>query len=304
MEVTEIMKTDNTLLDKMLSEENLGLALAQVRRNRGACGIDGMEVSDLKDYLDENLDEIKESIRKRTYKPQPVKRVEIPKPDGGVRKLGVPTVLDRFVQQAIAQVLIPIYEPKFSDNSFGFRPNRCCEMAIIKALEYMNDGFQWVVDIDLEKFFDTVNHDKLISLVMKDVKSGEIVSLIRKFLVSGIMVDKEYKESIIGTPQGGLCRYRHNPPCGVPIIDSLYSLSTMIPLTRNFLMSDTISPLFTSFITRLISLSWLTVSKNFSKSISTTHWNPSFMYSNALIIAISQHLFGLNPKLLSLNFGS
>ncbi|MFR6593272.1 reverse transcriptase domain-containing protein [Catenibacterium sp.] len=127
----------------------------------------------------------------------------MPKPDGGVRKLGVPTVLDRFVQQAIAQVLIPIYEPKFSDNSFGFRPNRCCEMAIIKALEYMNDGFQWVVDIDLEKFFDTVNHDKLISLVMKDVKSGEIVSLIRKFLVSGIMVDKEYKESIIGTPQGG-----------------------------------------------------------------------------------------------------
>ena len=206
------MKTDNTLLDKMLSEENLGLALDQVRRNRGACGIDGMEVSDLKDYLDENLDEIKESIRKRTYKPQPVKRVEIPKPDGGVRKLGVPTVLDRFVQQAIAQVLIPIYEPKFSDNSFGFRPNRCCEMAIIKALEYMNDGFQWVVDIDLEKFFDTVNHDKLISLVMKDVKSGEIVSLIRKFLVSGIMVDKEYKESIIGTPQGGLCRYRHKPP--------------------------------------------------------------------------------------------
>ena len=206
MEVTEIMKTDNTLLDKMLSEENLGLALAQVRRNRGTCGIDGMEVSDLKDYLDENLDEIKESIRKRTYKPQPVKRVEIPKPDGGVRKLGVPTVLDRFVQQAIAQVLIPIYEPKFSDNSFGFRPNRCCEMAIIKALEYMNDGFQWVVDIDLEKFFDTVNHDKLISLVMKDVKSGEIVSLIRKFLVSGIMVDKEYKESIIGTPQGGFMR--------------------------------------------------------------------------------------------------
>ena len=212
MEVTEIMKTDNTLLDKMLSEENLGLALAQVRRNRGACGIDGMEVSDLKDYLDENLDEIKELIRKRTYKPQPVKRVEIPKPDGGVRKLGVPTVLDRFVQQAIAQVLIPIYEPKFSDNSFGFRPNRCYEMAIIKALEYMNDGFQWVVDIDLEKFFDTVNHDKLISLVMKDVKSGEIVSLIRKFLVSGIMVDKEYKESIIGTPQGGLCGYRHKPP--------------------------------------------------------------------------------------------
>ncbi len=98
-----------------------------------------------------------------------------------IRNLGVPTVLDRFVQQAIAQVLIPIYEPIFSDNDFGFRPNRCCEMAIIKALEYMNEGYQWIVDIDLEKFFDTVNHDKLISLVMKDVKSGEIVSLIRKY---------------------------------------------------------------------------------------------------------------------------
>lgn len=203
MEVTEIMKTDNTLLEKMLSDENLGLALAQVRRNKGASGIDGMEVSELKGYLDEHLEEIKESIRNRTYKPQPVKRVEIPKPDGGVRKLGIPAVLDRFVQQAIAQVLVPIYEPKFSDNSFGFRPNRCCEMAIIRALEYMNDGFHWVVDIDLEKFFDTVDHDKLISLVMRDVKSGEIVSLIRKFLVSGIMMDNEYKESVIGVVQGG-----------------------------------------------------------------------------------------------------
>lgn len=203
MEVTEIMKTDNTLLEKMLSDENLGLALAQVRRNKGASGIDGMEVSELKGYLDEHLEEIKESIRNRTYKPQPVKRVEIPKSDGGVRKLGIPAVLDRFVQQAIAQVLVPIYEPKFSDNSFGFRPNRCCEMAIIRALEYMNDGFHWVVDIDLEKFFDTVDHDKLISLVMRDVKSGEIVSLIRKFLVSGIMMDNEYKESVIGVVQGG-----------------------------------------------------------------------------------------------------
>lgn len=203
MEVTEIMKTDNTLLEKMLSDENLGLALAQVRRNKGASGIDGMEVSELKGYLDEHLEEIKESIRNRTYKPQPVKRVEIPKSDGGVRKLGIPAVLDRLVQQAIAQVLVPIYEPKFSDNSFGFRPNRCCEMAIIRALEYMNDGFHWVVDIDLEKFFDTVDHDKLISLVMRDVKSGEIVSLIRKFLVSGIMMDNEYKESVIGVVQGG-----------------------------------------------------------------------------------------------------
>lgn len=197
------MKTDNTLLEQMLSDTNLGLAFTQVKRNKGASGVDGMEVTELKDYLDDHLDEIKDEIRDKTFKPQPVRRVEIPKSDGGVRNLGVPTVLDRFVQQAIAQVLIPIYEPLFSDNSFGFRPNRCCEMAIIKALEYMNDGFQWIVDIDLEKFFDTVDHDKLISLVMKDVKSGEIVSLIRKFLVSGIMIDNEYKESVIGTPQGG-----------------------------------------------------------------------------------------------------
>lgn len=162
-----------------------------------------MEVKELDEYLSKHLDEIKEQIRNKKYSPKPVKRVEIPKPDGGVRNLGVPTVVDRFVQQAIAQVLTPIYEPKFSESSYGFRPDRCCEMAILKALEFMNDGYQWVVDIDLEKFFDNVNHDKLISLIMKDVKCGEIVSLINKFLKSGIMIDDEYKESVIGTPQGG-----------------------------------------------------------------------------------------------------
>lgn len=188
----------------MLSEENLIKAYKQVKRNKGASGIDGMEVSRLGEYLDKHPEEIKEMIRNKTYKPQPVRRVAIcSKANGGVRNLGVPMVLDRFIQQAIAQVLIPIYEPKFSDSSYGFRPNRCCEMAIIKALEYMNDGYQWIVDIDIEKFFDTVHHDKLISLVMQEVKSGEIVSLIRKFLDSGIMIDNEYKESVVGTPQGG-----------------------------------------------------------------------------------------------------
>ena len=178
-------------------------AYKQVRRNKGAPGIDGMTVNELKVYLDENLDMIREQIRTRKYKPSPVRRVEIPKDNGGVRNLGIPTVVDRLIQQATVQVLTPIYEPLFSDSSYGFRPNRCCEMAIIKALEYMNDGFGWVVDINLEKFFDNVNHDKLISLVMKDVKNGEIISLIRIFLVSGIMIDDEYKESVIGTPQGG-----------------------------------------------------------------------------------------------------
>ncbi len=201
-EVTN-MQTDNRMVEEILSDENLNKAYLQVVRNKGAEGVDGMKYTELKDYLKEHGEEIKEQIRTRKYKPKLVRRVEIPKIDGGVRKLGVPTVLDRFVQQAITQVLTPIYEPIFSDNSYGFRPNRCCEMAILKALEYMNDGFQWVVDIDLEKFFDNVHHDKLITLVMKHVKSGEIVSLIRKFLVSGIMIDNEYKESVIGTPQGG-----------------------------------------------------------------------------------------------------
>lgn len=202
MEVTN-MTTDRSLLEEMLSDENLNKAYLQVVRNKGAEGVDAMKYSELKDYLKEHGEEIKEQIRTRKYKPKPVKRVEIPKDNGGVRNLGIPTVVDRFIQQAIGQVLIPIYEPLFSEHSYGFRPNRSCEMAIMKALEYMNDGYHWVVDIDLEKFFDNVSHDKLITLLMRNVKDGEIVSLIRKYLVSGIMIDNEYKESIIGTPQGG-----------------------------------------------------------------------------------------------------
>lgn len=198
-----MLNKDDTLLNELLSDDNLKIAKQRVKKNKGASGIDGMEVKELDEYLSKHLDEIKEQIRNKKYSPKPVKRVEIPKPDGGVRNLGVPTVVDRFVQQAIAQVLTPIYEPKFSESSYGFRPNRCCEMAILKALEFMNDGYQWVVDIDLEKFFDNVNHDKMISLIMKDVKCGEIVSLINKFLKSGIMIDDECKESVIGTPQGG-----------------------------------------------------------------------------------------------------
>lgn len=198
-----MLNKDDTLLNELLSDDNLKIAKQRIKKNKGASGIDGMEVKELDEYLSKHLDEIKEQIRNKKYSPKPVKRVEIPKPDGDVRNLGVPTVVDRFVQQAIAQVLTPLYEPKFSESSYGFRPNRCCEMAILKALEFMNDGYQWVVDIDLEKFFDNVNHDKMISLIMKDVKCGEIVSLINKFLKSGIMIDDEYKESVIGTPQGG-----------------------------------------------------------------------------------------------------
>ena len=138
------MKTDNSLLEQMLSDDNLNQAYLKVYRNKGAEGVDGMKYTELKKYLKEHGEEIREQIRTRTYKNQPVRRVEILKETGGVRELGIPTVLDRFVQQAITQVLTPIYETLFSENSYGFRPNRCCEMAIIKALEFMNDGFQWV----------------------------------------------------------------------------------------------------------------------------------------------------------------
>ena len=198
----ERMET-SSLMEQILSKDNLNTAYLQVVRNKGAEGVDGMKYRELKEHLEKNGEIIKEQLRTRKYKPQPVRRVEIPKPDGGVRNLGVPTVTDRFVQQAIAQVLTPIYEEQFHDHSYGFRPNRCAQQAIITALDMMNDGYDWIVDIDLEKFFDTVNHDKLMTLIGKTIKDGDVISIIRKFLVSGIMVDDGYKESVIGTPQGG-----------------------------------------------------------------------------------------------------
>ena len=193
----------SSLMEQILSNENLNQAYLQVVRNKGAEGVDGMKYTELKEHLAENGEIIKEQLRTRKYKPQPVRRVEIPKPDGGVRNLGVPTVTDRFVQQAIAQVLTPIYEEQFHNHSYGFRPNRCAQQAILKALDMMNDGYDWIVDIDLEKFFDTVNHDKLMTLIGRTIKDGDVISIIRKFLVSGIMIDDEYEDSVIGTPQGG-----------------------------------------------------------------------------------------------------
>ena len=198
----ECMDT-SSLMEQMRRKENLNTAYLQVVRNKGAEGVDGMKYTELKEHLEKNGEIIKEQLRTRKYKPQPVRRVEIPKPDGGVRNLGVPTVTDRFVQQAIAQVLTPIYEEQFHNHSYGFRPNRCAQQAIITALDMMNDGNDWIVDIDIEKFFDTVNHDKLMTLIGRTIKDGDVISIIRKFLVSGIMVDDEYKESVIGTPQGG-----------------------------------------------------------------------------------------------------
>ena len=202
----------SSLMEQILSKDNLNAAYLQVVRNKGAAGVDGMSVEELGPYLSENGENIREQLRTRRYKPQPVRRVEIPKPDGGIRKLGVPTVADRFVQQAIAQVLSPIFEEQFHDHSYGFRPNRCAQQAVLKALEMMNDGHNWIVDIDLAKFFDTVDHDKLMTIFGRTIKDGDVISLVRKFLVSGVMIDDEYKDTIVGTPQGGLCRARHNPP--------------------------------------------------------------------------------------------
>ena len=193
----------SSLMEQILSKENLNAAYLQVVRNKGAAGVDGMTVEELGAYLSENGESIREQLRTRKYKPQPVRRVEIPKPDGGVRNLGVPTVVDRFVQQAVAQVLTPIFEEQFHDHSYGFRPNRCAQQAVLKALEMMNDGHSWIVDIDLAKFFDTVDHDKLMTIFGRAIKDGDVISVVRKFLASGVMIDDEYEDTIVGTPQGG-----------------------------------------------------------------------------------------------------
>ena len=191
------------LLEKVLNDNNLFEAYKQVYKNKGASGVDGVTVDELGKYMYLHKEEIKEQIRKRKYKPSPVRRVYIPKENGDKRGLGIPTVVDRLIQQAIVQVLSPIYEKRFSETSYGFRPKRSCEMAIIKLLEYFNDGYTWIVDIDLQKFFDTVCHDKLISIIMKTIHDGELVSLIRKYLVSGVMENGVVSPTKVGTPQGG-----------------------------------------------------------------------------------------------------
>ena len=196
-------RTSMELLEKVLDDNNLFEAYKQVYKNKGASGVDGVTVDELGKYIYLHKEEIKEQIRKRKYKPSPVRRVYIPKENGDKRGLGIPTVVDRLIQQAIVQVLSPIYEEQFSETSYGFRPNRSCEKAIIKLLEYFNDGYTWIVDIDLQKFFDTVCHDKLISIIMKTIHDGELVSLIRKYLVSGVMENGIVSPTKVGTPQGG-----------------------------------------------------------------------------------------------------
>jgi RNA-directed DNA polymerase len=196
-------KSNVELWEQVFARENMTRAMKRVESNGGAPGIDGMTVDDLRPYLVKHWLEIKEALESGAYKPSPVRRVEIPKPDGGVRLLGIPTVIDRLIQQAIAQVLTPIFERKFSPSSYGFRPGRSAHDAIRKAQEYVQEGNEWVVDIDLEKFFDRVNHDILMARVAREVKDKRVLKLIRAYLNSGVMVNGVVMDTEEGTPQGG-----------------------------------------------------------------------------------------------------
>lgn len=191
------------LLEQILSRENLNRAYKQVKRNKGAGGIDGMQVDELLPFLKENKSKLVQSLRDGKYRPKPVRRVEIPKENGKTRKLGIPTVVDRLVQQAICQVLSPIFEEQFSDNSFGFRPKRSAHDALKRCQTNITEGYKYVVDMDLEKYFDTVNQSRLIQILSETIKDGRVISLIHKFLRAGVMVGGMFEDSPEGVPQGG-----------------------------------------------------------------------------------------------------
>ena len=196
---------ESITLERIVDRENLNKAYKKVISNKGSAGVDDMETFELADYIKEHPYEISSAILNGTYRPKPIKRVYIPKDNGEQRPLGIPTVIDRLVQQAVALVLSEEYEKVFSDNSFGFRPERSCKSAITRALEYVNSGLEWVIDLDLSKFFDTVNHSKLLQLLSDRIKDGRVVSLIHRFLRAPICEDgKVSKKVTIGTPQGGV----------------------------------------------------------------------------------------------------
>ena len=191
------------LIEKILSEENLQKAIRKVKKNKGAPGVDKMTVQEVEEWFNQYKEELISKILNKQYKPMSVKRVYIPKPNGKQRPLGIPTVVDRVIQQAMLQVLSEIYEPIFSDHSYGFRPNRSAHMAMEEVLGYLNDGYEWIVDLDIEKFFDTVNHDKLISILRERVNDSRTLHLIRAYLQAGVLDKGLVRSSTIGTPQGG-----------------------------------------------------------------------------------------------------
>ena len=191
------------LMEVILQDENLEEAIKRVKSNKGVAGVDKMTADEIDEYFKSNKETIKKQILEKKYRPQPVRRVYIPKSNGRKRPLGIPTVVDRVIQQAIAQVLTKIYDDTFSDNSFGFRPNRSAQNAIMRTLDYLNEGYEWVVDLDIEAYFDTVNHDKLISILRERVFDSATLHLVRKFLQAGIMEKGLVKSNTIGMPQGG-----------------------------------------------------------------------------------------------------
>ncbi len=191
------------MLERILDRNNLNAAYRRVKKNHGSGGVDGMSVVELGAYLAAHKDEICGAILDGKYRPKPVLRVEIPKENGKMRPLGIPTAVDRVIQQAIAQVLTPIYEPKFSETSYGFRPGRSAHDALRKSLEYIDAGYKYAVDMDLEKFFDSVNQSKLIQVLSEDIKDGRVISLIHKYLRAGVVVRRKFEETELGVPQGG-----------------------------------------------------------------------------------------------------
>ena len=204
MRAPESPASTNQLMEEVCEWENLKQALQQVKANKGSPGIDGMTVEELPDYLQQHWPVMREQLLSGTYEPKPVRRVEIEKPDGGgMRKLGIPSVLDRFVQQAVMQVLQRQWDPTFSDHSYGFRPERSAHQAVAQAQKHIAAGYNWVVDLDLEKFFDRVNHDKLMGQIAKRVEDKRLRKLIRAFLNAGVMENGLVSPSVEGTPQGG-----------------------------------------------------------------------------------------------------
>ena len=190
------------LLDDILSKPNMSIAQGRVVSNNGSAGVDGVTVEEIEEYMSQNEERIKGQIRAREYDPQPVRRVEIPKPNGGVRKLGIPTVCDRVILQAVAQKLIPIFDPLFSSHSYGFRPGKGAHQAIVEFCRYLDEGYTWIVDLDLEKFFDNIPQDRLMSLVGRVIHDGDVESLIRKYLKAGVMNDGVFEETTRGVSQG------------------------------------------------------------------------------------------------------